>query len=257
MVAVADGVRLHVADEGSGPAVVLVGGYGMPGEAWRLQRDHLRQRCRVVTVDRRSHGRSDRPSHGQRISRHAADLAHVLEALDLRDALLVGSSMGASTCLAHADLHGAGRTSALVLVDQTPKLVNEDDWDLGFFGLQRAGLDDWVRSFPDGLNPFHTVPPPELLGLMADGPEFSVDATRALLRNHAEQDWRDVVERLPVPLVAVAGRHSPVWPWQSSAWMAEHAPDGRLEVLEHSGHVPFLEEPAAFNEVLDRCLQLA
>jgi pimeloyl-ACP methyl ester carboxylesterase len=251
-VRVSDGTALHLVDEGSGRPVVLVGGYGASGRAWTLQREHLRDRHRVVVLDRRCHGESDKPAHGQRLSRHGKDLADVLDALDLDDVLLVGSSMGASALLAYVDLFGCSRLRGLVLVDQTPKLVNEGEWELGFHGLRREALDAWVAAFPDGLDPFHTLPPPEVLALTTGGPAFSVDDTRPLLRDHAEADWRDVLPRVDVPLLAVAGRHSPVWPWESSAWMAEAAPHGSLAVLEESGHVPFLEAPAAFNALLEK-----
>jgi pimeloyl-ACP methyl ester carboxylesterase len=251
VITTSDGVRLHVSDTGgTGRPVLLVPGYGMPAAGWALQVAALRDTHRVISVDRRSHGRSDRPAHGQRMSRHGKDLADVLDALDLDDVLVVGSSMGSNVALAYVDLFGTSRLRGLVLVDQTPKMVNEGDWDLGFYGLTRDSLEGWVAAFPDGLVPFHTMPPAEVLSVAVDGDPFSIDDTRALLRDHAEADWRDVVARVDVPLVAVAGRHSPVWPWQSSAWMAEAAPQGELAVFEQSGHVPFLEEVDAFNALL-------
>ncbi|MHB8342218.1 MAG: alpha/beta fold hydrolase, partial [Mycobacteriales bacterium] len=220
------------------------------------QREYLRDNHRVVVIDRRCHGESERPTHGQRMSRHGKDIADVLDALDIDDALLVGSSMGSNVLLAYVDLFGTARLHGLVLVDQTPKMINEGDWGLGFVGLHRDNLDAWVKDFPGALNPFHAVPSAEAVGLMRGGPEFSIDDTRDLLRDHAEKDWRDVVARVDVPIVAVAGRHSPVWPWESSAWMAEAAPYGSLAVLENSGHVPFLEEPEAFNEILGRAASI-
>jgi non-heme chloroperoxidase len=250
-----DGVLLHVDDVGSGPAVVLLPGYGAPARSWGLQVEALRAEHRVVAVDRRNHGRSERPAFGQRMSRHAKDVADLLDALELDEVLLVGSSMGSNVALAYVDLFGCGRLRGLVLVDQTPKMVNEGDWDLGFFGLTRDTVADWVAAFPAGVEAFHQLPPPEVLALAADGPPFSVDDTRALLRDHTEADWRDVLPRTTVPVTAVAGRHSPVWPWESSAWMAEAAPLGRLVVLEASGHVPMLEEPEAFNAVLRRAAE--
>ena len=251
-VQVSDGVRLHVHDVGVGPAVVLLPGYGAPARSWSLQVEALRESCRVVAVDRRCHGRSDRPAFGQRMSRHAKDVQDVLDALQLDEVLLVGTSMGANVALAYVDLFGCDRLRGLVLVDQTPKMVNEGDWDLGFHGLTRDGLSAWVAAFPDGLNPFHVLPPADVLALAVDGEPFSVDDTRPLLRDHAEADWRDVLPRTTVPVLAVAGRHSPVWPCASSEWMASAAPHGQVAVLEGSGHVPHLEEPEAFNALLVR-----
>ncbi len=250
LVRVSDGVALDVVQEGSGRPVVLVNGYGAPGALWVHQREALRDAHRVVVLDRRGHGASERPLHGQRMARHGKDVHDVLAALDLDDVLLVGASMGASTCLAYLDLFGSDRLRGVVLVDQTPKMVNEGDWQLGMTGLTREGLEPFLAGFPGALDPFHAVPGPEVLALGVVEPPFSVEQTRPLLRDHAEKDWRDVLPGVDVPLLAVAGRHSPFWPWESSAWMAETAPHGELAVLERSGHVPPLEEPAAFTDVL-------
>ena len=245
-----DRVRLHVLDKGQGPPVVLLPGYGASARSWTLQLDALREDHRVIAVDRRNHGRSERPSHGHRISRHAADLRDVLDALELTDVLLVGSSMGSNVALAYVDAFGCDRLRGLVLVDQTPKMVNDRDWDRGFYGLTWDNAESWISRFPEGVQAFHAAPDPDLLLRTVDGPEFSFEATRDLLRDHTYADWRDVLPRVTVPLTAMAGRHSPVWPCESSAWMAESAPDGTLVVFERSGHVPMLEEPLAFNEAL-------
>lgn len=252
MITTRDGVRLNVIDEGAGPPVVLVAGYGAAARSWSLQVEALRERFRVVAVDRRHHGRSERPARGHRMSRHAADLRDVLDALELDDVLLVGSSMGSNVALAYVETFGCDRLRGLVLVDQTPKMVNETDWELGFFGLTWDNVESWITAFPQELQPFHTVPDADVLARTQDGPDFSVDETRALLRDHTFADWRDVLPCTTVPVTAMAGRHSPVWPWESSAWMAEAAPQGSLVVFDKSGHVPMLEEPEAFNAALTR-----
>lgn len=255
MIRTSDGVRLHVIDEGTGPAVVLLPGYGAAARSWALQIEALREDYRVIAVDRRNHGRSERPAFGHRMSRHAADVRDVLDALEVDDLLLVGSSMGANVGLAYVDAFGCDRLRGLVLVDQTPKMINDDEWQLGFHGLTRADVEPWIARFPEGVTAFHTTPAPEVLAATVDGPAFSVDETRALLRDHTYADWRDVLPRVAVPVTAMAGRHSPVWPWESSQWMADAAPDGHLVVFERSGHAPMLEEPAAFAAALRKAAE--
>lgn len=230
-----DGVTLHVTDDGEGPTVVLVAGFTAPATSWAAQAAALRGAgFRVVAVDRRAHGLSESPGFGLRMARHGADLHEVLTALDLDEVVLVGGSMGASTAWAYADLFGCDRLRALVSVDQTPRMANGDGWDHGFYGLTRANAGVY---FDIGIPVAGTVLPypPELA---------------PLLRDHAQQDWRDVVRRLDVPVLMVAGGASEFWPSTHAAAALEGNPRGRAVVLEDCGHAVNLAQPEAFNRVL-------
>ena len=245
-----DGVRLSYLEEGNGSTVVLLGGFLMGARAWRVQMDALAPRHRVIALDRRHHGDSERPAGGHRLNRHAADVHDALVALDLDEVLLVGASMGASTIYAYLDTFGTDRLRGVVAIDQSPKMINEGDWSHGFYDLTRATLDEFIAGFPGGLNPFHNPTDLALRTMLAGQTVIDMDVVRPLLRNHAEADWRDVFPTVDVPLLAIAGRHCPLWPCESSAFIAEAAPQGELLVCEASGHVPFLEEADVVNDAL-------
>jgi non-heme chloroperoxidase len=249
-----DGVSLHVTDEGNGPVVVLVAGFTAPASSWGHQARALRDAGhRVVAVDRRSHGLSESPAFGQRMARHGADLHDVLTALDLTDAVLVGGSMGASSIWAYCDLFGTGRMRGMVSVDQTPKMVNGDGWEFGFYGLTHAnsgtffddGIPDTGRGFtqeqamPGGLRAIELAGPG---GFGVIRPE-----TAPLLRDHAQQDWRDVVARLDVPVLMVAGRDSQYWPCEHAEGAVAGNPLGRSLVLDDCGHAANFDQPDAFD----------
>jgi pimeloyl-ACP methyl ester carboxylesterase len=249
-VVTADGVRLSYLDEGSGSTIVLLGGFLMGAKAWRVQLDALAPHHRVIALDRRHHGDAERPAGGHRLSRHAADVHDALVALDLDEVLLVGASMGASTIYAYLDLFGTERLRGIVPIDQTPKMINEGDWSLGFYDLTRENVDAFIAGFPGALNPFHKPTDLALRTMLAGGTDIDMDVVRPLLRNHAEADWRDVFARCDVPVLAIAGRHCPLWPCESSLLIADAAPQGEALVCEESGHVPFLEEPELVNGAL-------
>ena len=100
--------RLH--RPGQGRPVVLVHGFTAPATAWVLTVDALLAAGhRVIAFDRRAHGESETPAHGQRMARHGRDLGELLEHLDLRDAVLVGASMGGNTLWAYVDQFGPSR----------------------------------------------------------------------------------------------------------------------------------------------------
>ena len=88
-------IALHYEDHGAGPPVVLIHGYPLSGRAWDKQVPVLlKAGHRVITYDRRGFGNSSQPALGYDYDTFAADLAALLEHLDLRDAVLVGHSMG-------------------------------------------------------------------------------------------------------------------------------------------------------------------
>ena len=247
-----DGARLTYLDEGTGSPVVLVGGYGMALGAWGEQAVALQASGnRVVRYDRRGHGTSDVSAHGQRMARHGKDVAEVLDALELDDVVLVGASMGASVIWSYVDLFGTDRLRGIVSIDQTPKMINEGDWSLGFYDLTWDTVNAFVTGFPGGHQPFHQIPPPEILQLlMAERTNFDFDIMRPLLRDHTEADWRDVLPLVDVPVLVITGRHSPLWPCESSLYIADTVPNGKAVICEESGHVPFLEQPEVVNDAL-------
>ena len=88
--------------------------------------------------------------HGQRLARHGKDLHELLDALGLEEAFLVGGSMGASSIWAYLDLFGYACCLGMVSVDQTPKMLNRDGWDNGFYGLTPENVGTFLD---DGIPP--------------------------------------------------------------------------------------------------------
>ncbi len=237
--------------------MVLVSGYTAPAATWGLQRQAFSPTHRVVAMDRRAHGDSEAPPHGHRMARHAADLRELFVHLDVDGAVVVGSSMGSNVIWSYVDLFGTDRVRAIVAVDQTPKMINEGDWTLGLYNLTWDNLESFVHDFPLSLGrhgpPGTPVPElsPELAALREQVRQtYPFDLTIPLLRDHSSADWRDVVVRCDVPVLAVGGKNSPVWPMESSVWIGDNAPEGRSVVIDDAGHAPFLESPQAFNDAL-------
>jgi non-heme chloroperoxidase len=253
-----DGVRLNYADEGAGAPVVLIAGFCAPLESWELQRAALAAAgLRVIGFDRRSHGASESPPYGQRLSRHGRDLQELLSALELEDVTLIGGSMGASTVWAYYDLFGAERLSRIVTVDQTPRMVNDDDWTHGFYGLNRQNMGTFFdNGIPetgrgrqgDRLTGVQRVA--EALGRMPVFADPRTPERRVLLQNHAEQDWRDVIARLEVPSLFLAGRESQLWPAEHAEAAAATNKLATVVTLDDCGHAANLDQPERTNEAI-------
>jgi pimeloyl-ACP methyl ester carboxylesterase len=254
-----DGVGLHYTDAGTGRPVVLVHGYTAPATAWALTEDALLATGhRVVCLDRRSAGESDTPMFGQRMSRHGRDLAELLAHLGLDGAVLVGASMGGNVIWAYADQYGTGALAGVVVVDQTPKMVNTPDWPYGFYGLSPENVGTFfAEGVPDTGRGRPTEASAEAMGRLIQRlggvPAFRDPAapeTLGLLQDHAHQDWRDVVARADCPVLMVAGRDSQVWSCEHAEAAVRDLPRGRAVVIEDAGHTVGWDQPDAFNHVL-------
>jgi predicted alpha/beta-fold hydrolase len=94
-----DGARLHVVERGSGPAIVLLHGLMLSSGLWVHQLSDLAERHRIIALDQRGHGRSTTGDRNVGVETLADDVRSVLHALDVRQCLLVGHSMGGMVAL--------------------------------------------------------------------------------------------------------------------------------------------------------------
>src|ERR1700759_1872593 len=117
-------IEIHYEDHGAGQPVVLIHGYPLSGRAWDKQVPVLRDAGhRVITYDRRGFGQSSQPDVGDDYDTFAADLRALLEHLDLRDAVLVGDSMGTGEVTRLLSAYGSGRVAKGVLVSPIPPFL--------------------------------------------------------------------------------------------------------------------------------------
>lgn len=117
-------IRLYVEDHGSGQPVVLIHGYPLDGSSWEKQTAALLEAgYRVVTYDRRGFGKSDGPTTGHDYDTYAADLSAVLEALDLRNTVLVGFSMGTGEVARYLGTFGTDRIAKVVSLGGIPPFL--------------------------------------------------------------------------------------------------------------------------------------
>ena len=117
-------IEIYYEDHGAGQPVVLIHGYPLSGRAWDKQVPALLEAgYRVITYDRRGFGKSSQPTTGYDYDTFAADLHTLLEHLDLRDAVLVGHSMGTGEVTRYLASYGSGEHHALQLGHQRPRVA--------------------------------------------------------------------------------------------------------------------------------------
>ncbi|MEM8854520.1 MAG: alpha/beta hydrolase [Pseudomonadota bacterium] len=261
-----DGVDLSYLEAGSGPPFVMIPGWSQTAVQWAAQINHFKDTHRVIAVDMRGHGESQKVEYGYRIHRLSKDLSELMEALDLTDAVLMGHSMGCSVIWGLIDLFGSGRIAKLVLVDQSaflsinPTLSEQDKADAGAIFTSEAAFDTVNQlGGPNG-----EAVTTGFIGQMftdAADPQLVADVVRlnmafprhlagALIINHVFNDWRDVIRRIDVPTLCVGGKVSLV-PWRTMEWQAEVIPGAELAIFEEAdggAHFMFMENPDGFNQ---------
>lgn len=144
-----DGTGIFYKDWGRGQPILFSHCWPLTADAWDNSMLFFGQ-CgyRVIAHDRRSHGRSDQTWNGNTMDRYADDLAELIEALDLRDLILVGHSTGGGEVAHYIGHHGSARVAKVVLVGAVPPLMlqsaaNPQGLPMSAFAAERRKI---VRS---------------------------------------------------------------------------------------------------------------
>ncbi|MFD5378342.1 alpha/beta fold hydrolase [Streptomyces griseoincarnatus] len=157
-------IDLYYEDHGTGQPVVLIHGYPLDGHSWEKQTAALLAAgYRVITYDRRGFGQSSQPTTGYDYDTFAADLNTVMETLDLRDAVLVGFSMGTGEVGRYLGTYGSERVAkAAFLASLEPYLLKTDDNPTGvdgsvFEGIEKAVTADRYAYFTGFYQDFYNL----------------------------------------------------------------------------------------------------
>ncbi|MFF8726981.1 alpha/beta fold hydrolase [Streptomyces sp. NPDC015171] len=245
-VVVRDGVRLVCRDWGGpGPAVVLL--HGLAGHAgeWDVPARRLSERFRVVAVDQRGHGASERRPADVSRAAFVADVAAVAEQLELERPVLIGQSLGGHTAM----LTAAARPElvrALVLVEAAP-----GDPDPGSPGTIGAWLDSWPVPFPSreaAVSFFGGGPAGEGWATGLEGyeggwrPRFDRDVMVASLAENARRSFRSAWRQVTCPTMVVLAQSSFI-PGADVDAMLGLRPETLAMSLPGTGHDLHLERP--------------
>jgi pimeloyl-ACP methyl ester carboxylesterase len=263
-----DGVTIRYLEAGQGEPLVIVPGWSCTAATWRHQLEGLADRFRVIALDMRGHGRTDKPEHGYRISRLAADLREVLDALDLTGVTLMGHSLGCVMTWSYLDLFGPHRLRRLVLVDQPAVLARDPDWDDELVATTGAPFtaeqvqrmahrlrgeegDDVRRRFFAAM-PTDQLEPGVLDWLYTEIEQLPARHAADLILDGTRADYRDLLPRITLPTLYVGGRVRGVR-MSCQRWICEQIPDARhvaFTAEDRGSHLMYLENPTRFNDVV-------
>jgi non-heme chloroperoxidase len=252
-----DGTKIFYREFGEGQPFVFSHGWPLNADAWDGQMLFLANNgFRVIAHDRRGHGRSDQPAQNNDMDTYADDLAAVIEALDLKDAILVGHSTGGGEVARYIGRHGTARVAKVVLVGavtpvmkvgpNNPNGVPQEVFD----GIRKAVLDNrsgFYFSFPDTFFGWDIGKPKDeslRLAFWQQGMSGSARAQYECVAQFSETDFTEDLKKIDVPTLIVHGDADHVVPIDVAARRAVTiAPKATLSVYEGSTHaIPTMDQ---------------
>lgn len=249
-----DGVEIYYKDWGpkEGEVVMFSHGWPLNSDSWESQMQFLADKgFRVIAHDRRGHGRSSQPWHGNDMDHYADDLAAVVETLDVKDITLVGFSTGGGEVARYIGRHGTDLVKKAALVSAVPPLMLKTDDNPGglpinvFDGLRQASLTNRSQLYLDiasgpffGFNRPDVKPSPGLIrsfwrqGMLA-GAKNTYDSIAAF----SATDFREDLAKFDVPTLIIHGDDDQIVPIDSSGKAsAALIEDAELIIYEGAPH---------------------
>jgi non-heme chloroperoxidase len=257
-----DGIRIHYLEAGSGRPIVFIPGWTMPAWIWQKQIDELSKKYRVIAVDPRSQGESDKPTYGHLPETRSRDYKELVDHLGLKQPVPVGWSMACGELVKYAEQFGTDNVGGLVLVDgllpdkPSPELFAFISGWMNQLQQDRQKLaDGFVRSM-------YKKPQPEdyLKRVIDASVQVPADTAAVLIYNMiAVKDFSPGLARLAEMKTnrPVLFMYQPETQPTADFLKLKLGDKVQLERFDGDGHALFVDDPEKFNHVLEEFLQTA
>ncbi|WP_395368656.1 alpha/beta fold hydrolase [Streptomyces tubercidicus] len=246
-----DGTEIFYKDWGTGRPVVFSHGWPLNADVWDDQMNLVAaQGYRAIAHDRRGHGRSGQPWQGNDMDTYADDLAQLMEALDLREAVLVGHSTGGGEVARYIGRHGTGRVAKALLLSAVPPLMLKTEANPE--GLPREVFDGLRAGVAGDRSQFYQDLSESFYGANRSGAAVSQGVRDAFwmwsmqvglkgafdcIKQFSETDFTEDLKRFDIPTLIIQGDDDQIVPIVAAGKKAvKVAPNATLKVYPGAPH---------------------
>src|SRR5271165_950013 len=250
-----DGVRIHYVESGSGRPIVFIPGWTMPAWIWQKQIDEFSKRYRVIAVDPRSQGESDKPTFGHLPETRARDYKELIDHLGLKRPVLVGWSMACGELVKYAEQFGTDNVAGLVLVDGFLADKMSPEMFSGISGWMNQLQQDRQKQADGFVRSMYKKPQPEdyLKRVIEASTEVPANTAVVLIYNMiAVKDFSTGLAKINRPVLFAYQPDS-----QPTADFLKAMLGDKLQLarFDGDGHALFVDDPERFNLVLEQFVQ--
>ncbi len=250
-----EGLKIHYLQKGEGPDLVFIHGLGSSTTGWEFQ-EGLASNYRMLTYDVRGHGKSDKPPGPYSVQLFAKDLARLLKTLGIKNANIVGISMGGWIAFQFAVDH-PNMVNTLTIINSWADMIPKT-WGEKFSVFRRLVIFKLfsMRKIGEILSKGLFIKPEQEEIRNAFVEEWAKNDKPSYMASMRGAIGWSVVDHLeeikcPVLVVAADKDYSPL---KTKEEYANRLPNARLEVIEDSRHATPVEKPEEFNRVLAKFL---
>jgi non-heme chloroperoxidase len=253
-------IELHYLEKGEGEPILFIPGLTFAGEIFAKQIEHFSKTYRVIAIDPRSQGLSTKTVHGNDYLTHGQDIAVLMQALDLKNVVLVGWSTGNLEVWSYLSQFGEERIKAVVTIDMSPLPLSADPkwWTEGSIEDLSAAATQVLTS-PEGARAFfseyttsvmfqHEIKPAELEYLLDISAKTPYYICHSLFCNAVFSNFYDAAKEVSetLPSLMFIAEH---WADIALPFMKENFPGTETYVM--GGHMMFYEYPEKWNSTLE------
>ena len=293
-----DGEKLYVREIGQGEPVLVLSGLGMQSWQWLPFIARNLKQFKFIIPDWRGFGGSKHcqiPEHLDAISSHWQDINCLIEQLNLKQVIVLGYSMGATTAM-HGMQYGAfaSKIKAYLHIDQTPKIPTDDVWTHGLLGNKHPEFKQLLQQISKLLNTHKNVKQlnqlpkteknrlvdlwlafiqlqsvnqstPKLMKWAFKTPKIQdylmpiqrLDYLRWYIDTylHHQEDYRQAIAALQSPATFFIGEQSTLYPAEGQIKIADSVLNSHKVIFKRSGHTPLISEPVKFSREIRKFLQ--